>query len=174
VYLYELTLSTQGGSKTYDATPLDVQGVDYDSDALASRGHELRYSLPKLTNVGSIYNAPTYQIVDADQNDVTDQYDVHVNAGVLRVKPITLTLQTESAQKVYDGRALRVNSFMLVSGTLANGQSIKDYRITGSQTNVGESEAYVVGIVIVDAQGRDATANYQITILPGTLTVLAP
>lgn len=174
VYLYELTLTTHGDSKTYDATPLSVLGVDYDSTALASRGHELHYSLPALINVGSIYNTPAYRIVDKYQNDVTDQYDVHVNAGLLRIKPVQLTLQTDSAQKVFDGKALRVNSFTLVSGELVDEQGIRDYRITGSQTNVGESEAYVVGIVIVDAQGRDVTANYQITILPGTLQVLAP
>ena len=48
------------------------------------------------------------------------------------------------------------------------------YHIKGSQTNVGVSDAFVTDIVIVDAAGRNVTANYYITIVPGALRVLAP
>ncbi len=174
VYLYELTVSSQGASKTYDGTPLSVPELSFDEGALAARGHVLAFTLPSITNVGSIYNTPTCRVVDGAGNDVTAQYDIRISAGILRVNAIKLTLVTDSAEKVYDGKALRADSFTLTEGELAAGQSIASYQIKGSQTNVGVSDATVSDVVIVDADGKNVTANYQITIISGTLRVLAP
>ncbi|MBR2445527.1 MAG: transglutaminase domain-containing protein [Clostridia bacterium] len=174
VYLYELAMSTESLSKTYDAIPLQGTQLEYDADALYARGHELIYTLPVLEGVGSIANLPDWHILDADGMDISDQYDVRISAGSLRIRPIELTLQTNSAQKTYDGRPLRADGYELVKGALAPGQAFDSYTVTGSQTNVGIGESMVTKIRIVDNYGRDVTANYQITILPGTLTVLAP
>ena len=174
VYLYELTVQSSGASKVYDGTPLSSPELVYDADVLAARGHVLEYTMPSITGVGAIYNTPTCRILDANGNDVGDEYDLRVNAGVLRVSPLQLTIVTDSAEKVYDGKALHAESFTLTKGTLAAGQSIVSYQIKGSQTNVGVSDATVTDIVILDASGRNVTANYQITIVPGTLRVLEP
>ncbi len=174
VYLYELEISTESMTKEYDAIPLQSTEIEYDAGVLAARGHVLTYTLPSIESVGSIQNTPAWQILDADGQDISAQYDVRIHAGVLRIRPVELTLQTDSASKVYDGKALRVNGFELVKGKLVEGQAFDAYYvITGSQTNVGVSESVVTEIFIVDQSGRDVTANYQITILPGTLTVLA-
>ena len=93
---------------------------------------------------------------------------------MLRINAVRITIETDSAEKVYDGKALRVDGFTMTKGSLVAGQSIVSYQITGSQTNVGVSDATVTAIVITDAQGRNVTANYQITIVSGTLRVLAP
>ena len=124
--------------------------------------------------MGAIYNTPTCRVLDGSGNDVSAEYDLRVSAGILRVNAISLTIVTDSAEKVYDGKALRVDHFTLTKGELAEGQSIVSYQIKGSQTNVGVSDATVSDIVIVDAEGRNVTANYQIIIVPGTLHVLAP
>lgn len=174
VYLYELTVQSEGDSKVYDGTPLSAPALYFDADALASRGHVLEYTMPSITGVGAIYNTPTCRIVDGAGNDVSAEYDLRVSAGVLRISAIQLTLVTDSAEKVYDGKALSVQDFTLTEGELAAGQSIASYQIKGSQTNVGVSDATVTDIVIVDADGRNVTANYQIIIIPGTLHVLAP
>ena len=174
VYLYDLTVTTASSSRVYNAQPLQASGVSYDSASLTARGHTLEYSLPSLTNVGSIYNTPTWRIVDGDGNDVSAEYNVQINAGVLRVTPVELVLQTDSAEKVYDGKPLQVSGFTTVSGEPVEGHRMASFRITGSQTNVGVSEANVVGILIVDSEGRDVTANYRIKVLPGTLLVTAP
>ncbi|MBQ5363224.1 MAG: transglutaminase domain-containing protein, partial [Clostridia bacterium] len=174
VYMYELSVQSSGASKVYDGTPLSSPELIFDADALASRGHTLEYTMPSITSVGSIYNTPTCRVLDAQGNDVTAEYDLRISAGVLRVSAIRLTMVTDSAEKVYDGKALRAEHFTLSEGELAAGQSIVSYQIKGSQTNVGVSDATVTDIVIVDANGRNVTANYQITIIPGTLRVLAP
>ena len=174
VYLYELTVRTESLSKTYDAIPLQSAEIEYDAAALYERGHVLTYTLPALESVGSISNVPDWRILDADGQDVSAQYDVRVSAGVLHIRPVELTVRTDSAQKVYDGRPLRVDGYTLLEGMLVEGQSLDSYRIQGSQTNVGISDCIVTEMRIVDTYGRDVTANYQITILPGTLSVLAP
>lgn len=174
VYLYELSVQSSGASKTYDGAPLVAPELSFDADALAARGHTLEYTMPSITSVGAIYNTPVCRVLDAQGNDVTKAYDLRVSAGVLRINPITLTMVTDSAEKVYDGKALYADGFTLTKGELAQGQTVVSYQIKGSQTNVGVSEAIVTDIVIVDAAGRNVTANYQITIVPGTLRVLAP
>ena len=174
VYLYELALQTSGATAQYNGKPLQADEIIYDRTALQARGHELEYSMPSIVNVGYVSNTPTVKVLDSSGKDVTAEYDLRVNAGVLRIKPVALTLQTDSASKVYDGRALSVDGYTLIAGELVQGQSITSYQISGSQTNVGVSEATVTAIRIKDEHGKDVTANYQITILPGTLTVLAP
>ena len=174
VYLYELSVASQGATKTYDGMPLSASRLNYDEGALASRGHTLEYTLPSITSVGSIYNTPTCRVLDAYGNDVSAQYDLRISAGMLRINAVRITIETDSAEKVYDGKALRVDGFTMTKGSLVAGQSIVSYQITGSQTNVGVSDATVTAIVITDAQGRNVTANYQITIVSGTLRVLAP
>lgn len=174
VYLYELNVQSEGASKTYDGTPLLAPELRFDADALASRAHELVYTMPTITNVGAIYNTPTCKVVDSEGNDVSAEYDLRISAGVLRIEPIKLTIVTDSAEKVYDGKVLRAQGFSVTKGALAAGHGIASYEITGSQTNVGVSDATVSDIVIIDQSGRNVTANYQITIIPGTLIVLAP
>ena len=174
VYLYELEISTESMTKEYDTIPLQSTEIEYDAGELTARGHVLTYTLPSIESVGSIQNTPVWQILDADGQDISAQYDVRIHAGVLRIKPVELTLQTDSASKVYDGKELRANGFELVKGRLVEGQEFDAYYvITGSQTNVGVSDSVVTEIFIVDAYGRDVTANYRITILPGKLSVLA-
>ena len=174
VYLYELHISTDSATKVYDGTPLANDGISFAESELSGRGHTLSYTLPMLTGVGSIYNSPTWQITDADGNDVSAEYDVRISAGVLRISPVELTVQVDSAQKVYDGKPLSAEGFTLVNGSLVAGQRIVSYHMTGSQTNVGTSEAGVANILIVDERGHDVSANYLITVLPGKLHVTAP
>lgn len=174
VYLYELSIISSGAGKTYDGTPLSSTRLTYDADALAARGHTLEYTMPSITNVGSIYNTPTCRVLDAQGRDVSAEYDLRISAGILRVNAVQITIVTDSAEKVYDGTALRVDGFTMTKGKLVTGQSIVSYQISGSQTNVGVSDATVTAIVITDAAGRNVTANYQITIESGTLHVLAP
>lgn len=130
--------------------------------------------MPSITNAGSVYNTPACRVLNVQGEDVSAEYDLRISAGILRVDAVRITILTDSAQKVYDGKPLRVDGMTITKGALVPGQSIVSYQIEGSQTNVGVSDATVTSIVITDALGRNLTANYQITILSGTLHVLAP
>ncbi len=79
-----------------------------------------------------------------------------------------MTLISGSANKVYDGSPL-VNGEVTVSGEgFVSGQGAT-HRVTGSQTEVGSSENSFT-YVLTDGTLAD---NYEISVVPGKLTVTA-
>ena len=98
-------------------------------------------------------------------------------AGEMKV---VLTAADNTA--VYDGQphgAKRNAAGAIEAGTsytitnLAEGHSVQTVAIDGTETAVGEYPNKLVpsGAVIVDASGKNVTANYEITYRPGTLTI---
>ena len=79
-----------------------------------------------------------------------------------------LTITAASDSKAYDGTALTNNDY--TSEGLLEGDVIKSITITGSQTNVGNSDNVPSAAVIKNGD-TDVTANYAITYVNGTLTV---
>ena len=82
-----------------------------------------------------------------------------------RIKPAPVSIKTESASRVYNGRALTAGG--AISG-LVNGETV-DFRVTGSQTKVGSSKnSYTLAW-----NGTAREANYSIVSTEvGTLTVI--
>ena len=127
-------------------------------------------------------------ITDAAGNVVNDQFKT------ITLVPGTLTITKRGAGEekvileaannavVYDGQphgAKRNAAGAIEAGTsytitnLAKGHSVQTVAIDGTETAVGEYPNKLVpsGAVIVDANGKDVTANYEITYRPGTLTI---
>lgn len=82
-----------------------------------------------------------------------------------------LTITAGSATKTYDGEALTSDEFELTAGTLQEGHSIQSVTVEGTQTDAGASENVAKDAVIVDASGTNVTSAYDISYVPGTLTV---
>ncbi|MGO5294509.1 Ig-like domain-containing protein [Collinsella sp. LCP21S3_A3] len=83
-----------------------------------------------------------------------------------RITPATLTVNTPSDSKVYDGKALRAEGS--ITG-FVNGEAA-DFRTTGSQTKVGSS----TNTYSIDWAAKESTAkksNYTVSENLGTLTV---
>ena len=87
----------------------------------------------------------------------------------ITAKKITLTAGTRS--EVYNGTPLTFNE-VTRTGDLAEGHTL-DVDAVGSITNVGEevNSVSVESIEILDENGRDVKANYDITTVDGKLTV---
>ena len=113
--------------------------------------------LPMITDVGSM----TVWCEIAAPGYITQ-----TNSATVVISPREVTLTSGSASKVYDGTAL-VNGNVTVGGDgFVDGEGAS-YNVTGSQTNVGESEnAFIYAL-------NDGTksGNYNITTVNGTLTV---
>ncbi len=126
---------------------------------------------PTIRDIGRISNSHVYGVVDGDGVDRTNDYNFDVKAGDLIVTKITVFLDTESAFKVYDGTPLTCDKYK-VGGDVLDGHTYT-VTVTGSQTEVGESEN-TAEIVIKDGEGNDVTDTYYV-IVPtyGTLTVLS-
>ena len=110
------------------------------------------------------------------------KYDLSYVDGTLKVNPYALTLTAVSAEKVYDGTALRndnVKASSLVSGQkFRSGDGVK-FSVSDSRGNlikngpieIGTYTKKVTEVHIVDAKGNDVTKNYDITKIDGMLTI---
>jgi uncharacterized repeat protein (TIGR02543 family) len=87
----------------------------------------------------------------------------------IALRPITIA--AVSTEKDYDGSPLVPDQYTL-GGTLASGQTLS-VSYGGIQTEVGTSAATISHYTIRDAQNADVTSNYQVALVPGTLTVNA-
>ena len=96
-------------------------------------------------------------------------YFIMIAVGLIQVSKNHIVITTSSADKMYDGEALSADGWELVAGELLAGHTIEG-EVTGTQTEVGESENFVV-ITIYDSEGADVTGTYEIEYQLGKLTV---
>ncbi len=106
----------------------------------------------------------------ADGRDVTKNYDITYEFGSLTVKPRVLHLQSENSRGlVYNGQAQSWSNYQIKSGSLAPGHSVK-VKKAATQTVPG-SIPNEVAYEIVSGDGKNVTANYDLSVSYGTLTV---
>ena len=117
-------------------------------------------------------------------DDVTDKFAVTLIDGTLTVDPIAITITTGSASKDYDGTPLTEASFTVdgLPASSAGNAFSADVSLSGSQTDAGSS-ANTIGEYHIWheetggdpgfywASDEDATANFTVTVVEGTLTV---
>ena len=168
-----ITFKTDSAEKTYDGTPLTAENAAISSGSIAYSDTFAFSSYASLTDAvdGGIENTPNgLRIVNSDGTDVTHMYSVTVDAGRLTVLKRSITVSSDSAEKVYDGAPFDVLSATVTEGSLVEGQSVK-YTYTNSSTVKVGSFENVINAVITDASGKNVTANYSITKNHGVLRI---
>ena len=148
--------------KTYDGTPLfggtiHWQGI-YDTDN-AQNGISIN-GTKSVTDVGTVQDELEYQWI---YPELADKYEVQLKPGKMTITKKPLTVQSQSAEKVFDKEPLTCDKYE-VEG-LVEGETIT-VNCTGSQTEVGSSEN-----TFTVKWGTAKESNYEITKIPGTLTV---
>ena len=175
----ELKISTASISKVYDGTPLIAieQSMDgyYLSEGQLAPDHTMyAFNTPSITDVGSISNSIIVKIQDYFGRDVTDNYNISYSYGTLEVTKRSITVQTATISKVYDGLELITNDpnaggFMITNGLLAVGDEM--FAVDApSITNVGTIKNEF-NIVIRNSNNFIVTDNYSIEYIYGTLEV---
>lgn len=164
-----IQLFTTSQSKEYDGEALTAEPAQLGIGSLVP-GHTLVTSEGNsLLFPGKEEAVPFYQIITQDGIDVTDQYAVIETFGTLEIRPIALTVTTESAQKGYDGKPLSASGWEKTAGELLEGHTL-NVELTASLTDVGtvanEGIAWVT-----DAEGQDVSALYRVEFLSGTLKI---
>jgi uncharacterized repeat protein (TIGR02543 family) len=91
----------------------------------------------------------------------------------LRIAPRPLTVIVHDAEKVYDGQPLVASGYTIAGAGLAPGQKVGNITFSGAQTQAGTSTSGA-NVRVVTAQGEDVTSNYNVTVIPGKLTVHTP
>ncbi|WP_276906376.1 InlB B-repeat-containing protein [Faecalibaculum rodentium] len=148
--LADKTVTYNGKDQMLDAATSDIKDakIQYSVD-----GQTWMDELPAFTHVGK------YTV---KARAMHNNYEDAETSAVLEVVPAKLTVTTESAEKVYDGKALTAGGS--VTG-LAEGDEV-ELLLTGSQTEVGESaNTYELKWTKADA------ADYEVTEAIGTLKV---
>lgn len=166
-----ITVTTAEGEKIYDGKELSHREWEITKGSLA-KGQEISVSMTaSITDAGEIENTAAAQIYDGD-TEVTRNYAITYDTGLLRVDPIELHFITPTLSKTYDGLPLfsGPDGYEWVSGALLPGHSATSVKVVGRITGVGEIENSVE-IKIAAADGADISKNYLAVIDSGTLTV---
>ena len=80
-----------------------------------------------------------------------------------------MTIQVKDTAKEYDGQPIYATEAEIVEGSLSTGHRIS-YTFEGSLTSVGTSSSNV-SVKIYDMNSVDVTNDYNLKIIPGTITV---
>lgn len=142
-------------------------------------GHTLISTVTaSLTEPGVLQIPNDFAIVDRNGNNVTDQYDIENQIGSILVRAIPITVTTGSSARSYNGEPLSNEHWSLYSefpgfessvspllpGHTVHGACTTSVTKAGTYANMGD-------FYVFDESGADVSHLYNITILPGTLTI---
>ena len=170
VHYIELAIQTESIEKIYDGIEITSDTWNILSGAVAET-HVLNYVMnASITPPGSIDNTIGITILDEDQNDVTQYYNIQYDLGTLTILFRELTIQTETIEKIYDELTLTSETWSILSGTIADTHTLENV-MNESITNAGSIEN-TIGVTILDELLNDVTQYYDVTYDMGILTVL--
>ena len=164
-----VTLTSGGGEKEYDGTPLTNSTVTVGGSGFVA-GEGATYNVTgSQTDKGSSKNWFTYTLTEGTK---ADNYTITQEYGELVVTKNTsvINITAKSANKTYDGQALTETRYDFTQNILAEGDVLTAV-VEGSQTDAGSS-ANVVKSYRVMRGDVDVTDFYTFgEIENGTLTV---
>ena len=170
-----IVLTADSAEKDFDSTPLTKDSFTLSSGTLVGSHRVTATVTGSQTKAGSSPNKidpASVKVWDGESN-VTAFYSVRLVDGTLTVRgpssPTALTITMKSAEKVYDGTALKSQDYTISSGALAEGDRLVIGEVTGEQTDAGESS--VSAAFTVKRGELDVTDSYTLTVVPGKLTV---
>lgn len=173
-----VTVSSASDSKLYDGEPLTNKEytVSYEDGGLV-KGHNLKVHISgSITKVGIVPNTiKSVTITDEYGSDITMNYRVIYNTGLLEVKARNLIIVSSDASKVYDGEPLVCDEYVVAdySDELVKGNTLK-VTIKGTITFPGVTPNTIGEVIVRDKMGNDVTLNYNITRKEGILLVEEP
>ena len=165
-----LSLKSSTVERVYNGVALSNDNISVVEGSVATDQTMVVDAGAKLTGVGEMINKFTVTISDPAGIDVTENYDISYNYGVLRVFASRLTVYTGSDTKVYDGTDFIVDTYGINSGVLATGEKLVPAFSTVAR-NVGIYENAAT-FSVVNSAGIDTTKNYAITVVSGTVEIL--
>lgn len=166
--------------KIYDGLPLTAPyGVVSAGSVPLAPGHALLMTVTgsgtEPGRHGNTMDPASAIILDGDGNDVSYNYLINsVKEGVLTVKyPVTVTVTTGSASKLYDGLPLTCDEYevLITEGVLPEGYTVS-VTVTGKNAGVGTVEN-TASVTVSNGRGESAEDLVTLVMTPGALTVYA-
>ena len=170
IFPRDITVTTPDSSKEYDGEPLFTDPDQVVADNLAT-GHRL-YATPAAANayVGTEINSWFIRILDDGGNDVTEQYNITTQFGMLEITPRAITVTTVGETKMYDGNAL-----IATTDSISISNMVLSHIVFFEGGNYALIDCDVVTnkctVTVWNEYGLDVTENFAITYDFGTLAV---
>ena len=170
-----ITITTISGEALYDSTTLTNHEWKITRGELKA-GHKISVQFTgKQTNIGESPNSAQVMITDELGADVTDDYHITYDFGILKVNPRSIVITSQGASKLYDGFALQNPNYTISSdpyGLVEGHTAIVN--VVGSITDIGETPNTIESVFIYDELGADVTSNYNLFVREGTLKITSP
>ena len=185
-----VTVTAKSQTWAYDGQPHDCREYTLSSNLFDGDTISVNFEPGSvITDAGSVANRINSVVIkDRNGNAVpfalngqgSGKYNITLAEGTLKVEPFKVTLTAVSAEKYYDGTALKNDNVKATSLVSGHKFSVVKFAVTDSQGNlikngpvsVGTYTKKVTDVTIVDSKGSDVTRNYDITKVDGTLKVL--
>ena len=187
-----LSVEIPGMETVYNGQYVEVETFELLSGSLGV-GHTLMLDVPAGINAGDrlTFDEKNLRVYDAVGRDVTYNYRITCGASDFTIlkRPITVS-PVAAASKMYDGTAIAVGRYEILSGSLAPDQHIEatvtvERTVNGGATgpekgltSITAFGSYVLFIgedkedlTIYDKEGNDVTDNYSITRLTETVEI---
>lgn len=170
-------------TKTYDGTYESEYSEGSTTQGITLLAEQNEDSYEWYVN-GSKVESTKYYVPVFDYKATPDNYScISTKSGTktfyinekVTINKRTVTFVADSDEKVYDQKELTKNSYAVKSGTsLADGDTVNTFVITGSQINAGESNNVPSDFTVnrtVGGSSVDETGNYNISYENGKLKV---
>ena len=167
----ELTFAVHDEEKVYDGTPLLPAQYELVSGEI-QRGHhaEVEFS-GSQTDAGESKSSLSIRICDEKGYDVTGEYKIGVNSGLLKVLPKDISVTLNDEEVTYNGTKVSFENYTITEGELVTG-----HKIAGSQNvqliTVNDTLPSDLKPVVFDALGKDVTKNYNVHFTIGEIRVV--
>ena len=149
---YDVTITQNNdGDTTYTKDDFTFSGTaEAKGTDVKDGGYSMGLKAEDFANTNSQFTNVTFVVVD----------------GKLTIQPRTVTMTSGDATKPWDGTALTNDTVTVTGDGFVEGQDAT-YTVTGSQTDVGESD----NIFTYTLKDGTTASNYDITLVFGKLTI---
>lgn len=181
----DVKLETYTMSKEYDGKALDpsdeTYGKNYDIQGLIqvpSTDRPVVDFTYKPVEAVELENAAELKFINTKGEDVSQNYNIDYSFGSLTINRRELKIKTYSATKLYNGETIygsklvndAGNNYEFETGSLAENHTIK-IELNSKITDVGTVDNAISKYIILDANNKDVTFNYEVTKDEGTLEI---
>ncbi len=167
----ELVLITDSNEKVYDGMPLTDSGWNLRGELATGHSAEVVFRGTR-TNIGETENAATLTITDAMGMDVTSEYEIRYEFGILKVTPRLLIITSDSAFKIFDETPLTAPGYEIsdsCDGLVIGHREVVD--VTGCIVEIGKTNNTISSVTVLDSEGVDVTENYRLLLREGLLAI---
>ena len=173
----KVTLTSDSASREYNGKPLTNHLVFIEEDGFIEGEGAGYHVTGSQTLVGTSDNTFTYTL---NEGTLEENYDITTAFGKLTVtdrseeNKYKITVKGNSGEKKYDGKPMTVSGFETLTFEVeGNTYTVEGLKAEKTGKNVSDSGIVpVTGTATVkDADGNDVTAQFKVTVEPGTLTI---